>query len=255
MYKAVAFFDLDGTFLRDDKSIPKENIQVVEQLRKNNVLPVISTGRNIFEIQYVVDTTGMNSLVSANGSYVQYEGKKLQAETIKTDLISDLISFAKSQGDVVAYYNNLGFALSAENDMTRNNYHLLKLDAHVDPDFYKTHEINFMNVYNFDKDELYQERYEGRLSLVRNNPRCMDTMNWGISKQTGIQALLRKTGLASVPTYGFGDQLNDLQMFDEVDHAVVMGNGNPIAKKRADFITSSNMEGGIVKGLQHYGLI
>lgn len=66
-------------FFDNEKNVSKENIAAVNELRENNILPIISTGRNIFEIQYVIDETGINSLVSANGSYVQYEGKKIKS--------------------------------------------------------------------------------------------------------------------------------------------------------------------------------
>ncbi len=255
MYKAVVFFDLDGTLFDNEKNVSKENIAAINQLRENNILPIISTGRNIFEIQYVIDETGINSLVSANGSYVQYEGKKLRAEVISDEVIDSMLAFAKKQGDVVAFYNNAEFALTAENDLTKVNYQLLRLTPHVEPDFYKTHEVNFLNVFNYDKDKLYQTHFKDVLSLVRNNPRCMDTMNWGVSKQTGIQALLSEAKLGDLPSYAFGDQLNDLQMFEEVDYPVAMGNGHPDVKKKADFVTTSNIEGGIVNGLKHYHLI
>jgi Cof subfamily protein (haloacid dehalogenase superfamily) len=255
MYKAVVFFDLDGTLFDNQKNVSDDNIAAINQLRQNNILPVISTGRNIFEIQYVIDATGIDSLVSANGSYVQYEGKKLKAEQISQDVIEEILAFAKDQGDVISFYNNQEFALTAENDLTKVNYRLLRLTPHVDPDFYKTHEVNFLNVFNYDKDKLYQEAFAGRLSLVRNNPRCLDTMKWGISKQTGIQALLKTANLGDIPTYAFGDQLNDLQMFAEVDYPIAMGNGHPDAKAKASFVTKSNINGGIVYGLQHYGLI
>ncbi len=76
--KRLYFFDLDGTLFDNEKNVSDENVAAINELRENNILPVISTGRNIFEIQYVIDATGINSLVSANGSYVQYEGKKIK---------------------------------------------------------------------------------------------------------------------------------------------------------------------------------
>ncbi|AEB73514.1 Cof-type HAD-IIB family hydrolase [Lentilactobacillus buchneri] len=255
MYKAVVFFDLDGTLFDNEKNVSDENVAAINELRANNILPVISTGRNIFEIQYVIDATGINSLVSANGSYVQYEGKKLKAEQISDDVIEEILAFAKQQGDVISFYNNKEFALTFENDMTKVNYRLLRLTPHVDPEFYKHHEVNFLNVFNYDKDKLYQDKFKGKLSLVRNNPRCLDTMKWGVSKQTGIQALMKKLNLGDVPSYAFGDQMNDLQMFSEVKFPIAMGNGVPEVKEKASFVTKSNINGGIVNGLKHYGLI
>lgn len=255
MPKAVVFFDLDGTLLQDDKSLAPSTLKAIDQLRKNDVLPVVATGRNIFEIQYVLDQTKIDSIVSANGSYVQYEGRKLDAEVIPKPLIERFNAFAQRQGDPVAWFNNQTFALSRETAATRENFALLKLDAQVDPTWYQTHEVNFLFVFNTDKEDLYNREFAGKLSLVRNNPRGLDTMLAGVSKRTGILTLLKEAGLTGTPTYGFGDELNDEQMLKLVDHPVVMGNGNPKMKALAEYVTAGNMQDGIRQGLQHFDLI
>lgn len=255
MPKAVVFFDLDGTLLRDDKSLAKSTLDAIDKLRQNDVLPVVATGRNIFEIQYVLDQTGIDSIVSANGSYVQYQGRKLDAAVIPQPLIEAFNAFAEKQGDPVAWFNNQTFALSRETAATRENFALLKLDAKVITDWYQTHEVNFLFVFNTDKEDLYNRQFAGQLSLVRNNPRGLDTMMAGVSKRTGILTLLNEAGLSGTPTYGFGDELNDEQMLKLVDHPVVMGNGNPKMKALADYVTGDNMHNGIVQGLQHFALI
>ena len=43
-YKIIAF-DLDGTFLRDDKSIPEENLRALEAAAARGIEPVPATGR------------------------------------------------------------------------------------------------------------------------------------------------------------------------------------------------------------------
>lgn len=255
MYNAVAFFDLDGTLLLDDKSLAPNVIQAISELQHNHILPVVSTGRNLFEVQYVLDQTNIDSIVSANGSYVEYEGKKLSAEVISTKLIEEFNAFANAQGDPVAWFNHENFALSQETPVTDENFKLLGLTARVLPDWYQVHQINFLFVFNFDKEELYQKRFKNKLSLVRNNPRGLDTMVTGVSKKTGIEQLLKFARLRDLPTYAFGDQLNDLEMFDLVDHPVAMANGNPIVKQKAEFVTTSNMNDGIVNGLKHFNLI
>lgn len=255
MPKAVVFFDSDGTLLRDDKLLAKSTLTAIEQLRQNDVLPVVATGRNIFEIQYVLDQTGIDSIVSANGSYVQYQGRKLDAAVIPTPLIEAFNAFAAKQGDPVAWFNNRRFALSRETAATRENFALLKLDAKVNPDWYQTHEVNFMFVFNTDKEALYNRQFAGQLDLVRNNPRGLDTMLAGVSKRTGILKLLAEAGLTGIPTYGFGDELNDEPMLKLVDHPVVMGNGNPKMKALAEYVTGDNMHDGIGQGLRHFQLI
>ncbi|MFC6290022.1 Cof-type HAD-IIB family hydrolase [Levilactobacillus angrenensis] len=255
MYQAIVFFDLDSTLFDDHKNVLPASIAAIHEMQQHHILPVIATGRNIFEIQYVLDATGIDSVVGANGSYVQFEGKRLTASIIDQSTLDAITAFANAHHDPLAYYNRAGFRLSQANADTTENFQLLRLNPVVDPEWYQHQEINFINVFNRDKDQLYHDEFAGQLDLVRNNPRCLDTMVHGVSKQSGIRALLAKAGLQDVKTYAFGDGYNDLQMFDEVDVPISMGNGVPEAKAKAAYVTTSNTTDGIVHGLRHFGLI
>ena len=61
MIKLIAI-DLDGTLLRDDKTISEANIQSIQQAIHSGVEVVICTGRPIEGIQFVLDQCQMNSL-------------------------------------------------------------------------------------------------------------------------------------------------------------------------------------------------
>ena len=80
-------------------------------------------------------------------------------------------------------------------------------------------------------------------------------MQWGVSKAVGIQDILTKAHLTKVPTYAFGDQLNDIEMFRMIQTPIAMGNGHPQVKQLARYVTADNMHGGIAQGLQHFDLI
>ncbi|MBC1434818.1 HAD hydrolase family protein [Listeria rocourtiae] len=45
----------------------------------------------------------------------------------------------------------------------------------------------------------------------------------GDSKTQGIAKLLEVMDFEDVPTYAFGDGMNDLEMFEAVDYAIAMG--------------------------------
>ncbi|KRK74209.1 Cof-type HAD-IIB family hydrolase [Lacticaseibacillus nasuensis] len=255
MPNAVVFFDLDGTLLADDKSLLPSTLAAMTSLRQHDILPVVATGRNLFEIQYVLDATQIDSIVSANGSYVQLNGQPIATETIPPAVITRFNVFAAKFGDPVGWYTHQGFALSAASTDTKENYALLRLAARVDRTWWQARDINFMFVFDRGRDAEFQAAFAGELDLVRNNIRGLDVMNHGVSKRTGIMTLLAQAGLAHLPTYGFGDAANDLPMLQLVDHPVVMANGEPAAKALAEFITTSNTADGIANGLRHYGLI
>ncbi len=251
--------------MQDDKTVAASSVRAIQQLRANHVLPVIATGRNVFEVQDVMTTTGIDSIVSANGSYVAYQGQFLSAHELDKELLTDITHFANRQQNALAYYNNAGFALSHRDALTTSNYRALRQTARVAPHFYEHQHINFLLTFDPLNAAQYRQRYRGRLHFVRNNPRALDTMQWGVSKAVGIQDILTKAvgiqdiltkaHLTKVPTYAFGDQLNDIEMFRMIQTPIAMGNGHPQVKQLARYVTADNMHGGIAQGLQHFDLI
>ena len=51
-YRAITFFDLDGTLLDAKSKITPEVAKAMNALKENNVLPVIATGRKKCMIMY-----------------------------------------------------------------------------------------------------------------------------------------------------------------------------------------------------------
>ncbi len=248
-------FDLDGTLLQDDKTVAKDSLQAIATLAANGSLPVVATGRNRFEVADILAQTNIDTVVAANGSEVVFRGQTQQQVVLPTELVAAFTAFAAAHHDPVGWYNANGFALSAENADTKENYQLLHLNAHVEPDWYQHHPVNFMFVFDRGNEGLFQQHFERDLSLVRNNVRGLDVMKRGVSKQTGLADLIKGAHLTGVPTYAFGDAANDLPMFDFVDHPIAMGNATPAVKAQAEYVTTSNMAHGISNGLMQYGLI
>ena len=58
-----------------------------------------------------------------------------------------------------------------------------------------------------------------------------------------------------VPTYAFGDGPNDLEMFQEVDYAIAMGNSCEPLKECAHYVTDAIHEDGIYNALRYLKLI
>lgn len=241
--------------MQDDKTVAPSSVHAIQQLKANDVLPVIATGRNVFEVQDVMQATGIDSIVSANGSYVQYQGQFLSAHEIDKGLLQDVTHYANQQGDALAYYNNAGFALSHRDALTTANFHALQQSAVVAPHYYHHQHINFILTFDAGDARRYRERYRGQLSFVRNNPRALDTMQRGVSKAVGIRDILVQAHLTNVPTYAFGDADNDIEMFQMVTTPIAMGNGQANVKRLAKYVTSDNLHDGIAQGLRHFDLI
>ncbi|WP_125604253.1 Cof-type HAD-IIB family hydrolase [Lapidilactobacillus bayanensis] len=254
-YQGVVFFDLDNTLLDDHSQVTAEVAAAIQQLRHNNLLPVINTGRAPREILETRQATGIDTFISLNGSYLEHEHQSVYQSPIATDLITGVVELANQLDDGVSFYTTSEIRTLKTDENVNSAYNLIHTEIpEVDPDFYQNNVILMLLLLNRHHDQAYAEKFP-QFTYYRNSPYSIDTVLAGNSKMNGIKQLLHRLKLEDVPTYGFGDGPNDLSMLEFVDHAVAMGNGIPEAKAAAEFVTTANTDHGIVNGLRHFKLI
>ena len=77
--KKLAFFDLDGTLcLGGSLRVVQETLDAFDQLRENEVLPIIATGRSYYEVKELLTLLKAEHFVLSNGCYVRLAGKTIQ---------------------------------------------------------------------------------------------------------------------------------------------------------------------------------
>lgn len=79
---ALVFFDMDGTLLSNDSVVVPEVKDALKKLIQRNIIPVIATGRATFEVAQLMSETGIDSIVSMNGQFIQFQGMVIQDQTI-----------------------------------------------------------------------------------------------------------------------------------------------------------------------------
>jgi Cof subfamily protein (haloacid dehalogenase superfamily) len=254
-YKALAFFDLDGTLLDEHSQITPEIAEAMQRLRKNDVLPIIATGRTETEVLAIREAAGITSNIVMNGAFIRIDGKEVFSDTLDKDLCARMMTAVRAHGDELSYYNENGFWATGHNDEMINAYKYVRSPLpEIDPLRYEKDRINMMLVLGIANETFYKEQFP-ELTFYRNTPFSIDVVKNGISKGTGIKKLVDLLDLKDVPTFGFGDGSNDFAMLEACDHKIAMGNALQELKEIADFVTHKNTEGGIVHALNHYGLI
>lgn len=255
MYEGIAFFDLDGTLLDSKSQITPEISEAMTQLKNNNVLPIIATGRNEREIQQIKQAANISSCVTMNGMLVKVEDTIVEANEIEPNDCKTMLDFARDLKDELAFHSTNQLFISGVNDYVRKSYDFFHLDLPpIHPTAYHEYITHMILVLSEGNDAIYQEAFP-EYTFYRNGPFCIDVVNKGISKGTGVQSIKNYLQLPDIPTFAFGDGINDLDLLDACDHKVAMGNALPEVMERADYITDKNTNGGIVKALKYYGLI
>jgi Cof subfamily protein (haloacid dehalogenase superfamily) len=256
-YKAVVFFDLDGTLLNEHSEITPETKQAIEELRKNNILPVIATGRAYPESIDVLKVSGIDSMVACNGLHVMIENKTIYSKYIDPKECVRLVEFNQTSNHGIVFVNEENIWVHDYNQSITRAFGDLHLHTPpVDENGHLTRNVVMPVIVSFDPktDDEYRKHFP-ELAFYRTTPGIMDVVPFGINKGTGIQKAIKILGLEGIPTYAFGDGQNDFHLLENVDYAIAMENAIPKLKEIADFISTSNADNGIVNGLKHYGLI
>lgn len=260
MTKSVVFFDLDGTLLRDDKTVGSPAIAAISELRQRGSLPVISTGRDLWEIQDFMQTTGIDSAVCGNGATLLINGQVVDKRHIQQDLVAAINTRAAADDLTVAWYNETGAALSRADDLTIGNYQdVRQTPPPVVADYWRTHPSTRMLVFTGEAQAVQlQEQYSAdfpELAFYHSSPFDLELIEKRISKESGIRTMRALPELAEATAYAFGDGDNDVPMSRAVDHMVAMANASSQLHEIADYTTGDNNGDGIAQGLRHFNLI
>ena len=256
MEKQIVFFDLDGTLLNDDKCIPESNKRAVRLLQEKGIQTVIATGRTPKQFADIRKELQIDSYVSMNGQYVVYKGKVIHANPIDPQVLHKMSNMSVNMGHALAFCNNETIRISEDHPFIRKSFEPLRMDCpSMDRDFYHKAPVYQGHLY-CDSDEawIYEKAFP-EYHFVRWGELAWDILPNGCSKWLGIKKLLQAANVKTVNSFAFGDGLNDLEMLSLVGKGVAMGNALPEVKQAASFVTDSNLDEGILKGLIHYGLI
>lgn len=254
--KGLVFFDLDGTLLNKTGQVAPDVIEAIQQLKENGYEPLLATGRSPIEVSEIIRTTNIHSGVFMNGQVVIFKGEVLIHHEISQETIERLLKFAKEHRHGMTCYNIDAFKIIETVPFAQEAYRYIHTPTpDVVPKFYNEHTVNMLLLLSRDKnDEAYQLAFP-ELRFIRNFPYALDVITAGNSKATGIRALIRTLHTNSITTYAFGDGANDLEMFQEVDFSIAMGNAIPLLKEKADYVSADHDKGGVIQGLKHYHLI
>ncbi|MBI0155041.1 Cof-type HAD-IIB family hydrolase [Gilliamella sp. W8128] len=254
--EAIVFFDLDGTLFDSNIEVLPSSYTAIEKLKQNNIIPMIATGRTPMEAAKLMKDTGINSIIAMNGQVVIYEKEVIFTNNIDKNVITRLYEFSREKMNIpLSFYNYNKMRVSEINQATEQFYRSLKLQIPpVDDQIYLKEPLQMLLLLCEQGESAYREVFP-ELTFIRNTHYCVDVFNHGGSKGNGINELIKTKGFDNVPTYAFGDGMNDLEMFLTVDHPIAMANAVDDLKDKAEYITDNNDNDGIVKALQKFGLI
>lgn len=260
MYKIsskIVFLDLDGTILNDNNEILKSTEKGIKALKDKGIHVIISTGRSPQMFDWVLEKLDINSFIALNGQYAIFEGEEVYVNPMSKDILKEITDFAFYNNHAIAYCGKGTIKINAKKDyMALNSYNSLNVTyPFVDESFYENFEIFQCHLFCEKNREVDYVAKFPDYNFIRWHKYALDVIPKNASKANGIYHMLKKIGIKKENCYAFGDGLNDIEMLSFVGTGIAMENGCFEAKSAANFITSSNNNHGILKGLEKIGVL
>lgn len=265
----IIALDLDGTLLDSNKNLSAGNLAALERAAAAGIEIVPTTGRfyggipaavrELPFIHYAITINGAQLADTRTGEVI------FSAELPWEQSVELLKEFDGHPLIYDCYQDNCGWmteSMKADIDAYAPNVHynkMLKEFRKPVPDlkaFITEGKKGVQKVQFFTNDLAFREtmieelpkRFENISvsSSISNNVEVNQLM---ATKGEALKALARHLGLAEDATMAFGDALNDMSMVSSAGIGVAMANAEQELKDAADWITVSNDEDGVAKGI------
>lgn len=257
MTKAI-FFDLDGTLVSfQTHEISQNTLNALHTLRDRGIKLFLSTGRHRRMLGYPMSVFPFDGAITLSGQYCTCGGTVLRSNPMTPAAVEELVGAARSNAFSCIFLEGEDIYL---NRMTPNTQEFLKdlnlpTPALADParalgrDVYQG--IAFLTP---EEEHLLLDRAP-HLTTTRWHPHFLDVIPSGGGKDKGVDAVPEHLGIALADSMAFGDGENDLSMLVHCGIGVAMGTASPAVQARADYVTGSVDEDGVVTALEHFGLL
>ncbi|VTS16130.1 cyclophilin type peptidyl-prolyl cis-trans isomerase protein [Streptococcus pseudoporcinus] len=261
-YKAkkikMVFFDIDDTLRIKDTGYMPETIQkIFKELKAKGILTGIASGRARYGVPQEVQDLHADYCVKLNGAYAKDDQKNIIFQApIPDEVVMRFKEWANAVGINYGMAGRHQAVLSERNDLVSKAIDPVYADLDVCPDFNEKHDIYQMWTFEDQGDALQlPEDLAQYLRLVRWHDNSSDVVLKGTSKALGVSKVVDHLGLKPENILVFGDELNDLELFDYAGISIAMGVSHPLLQEKADFVTKKVEENGILYALEELGLI
>lgn len=259
IYEMLAL-DLDGTLTNSQKQITPPTREAIIDIQRNGKKVVLASGRPTYGVLPLAETLQLKDfgsyILSFNGARITNcgTGKIVYNKLLPSNVIPEVFAITKQYDvDILTYSDTHIISGIKTNQYTEleariNGMEIVPADNFVEAvDF----PINKCLITGDPKiipevEIALKNRFNKFLNIYRSEPFFLEVMPQNIDKANSLQKLLSSIGLTADQMICCGDGYNDLTMIEYAGLGVAMENAQPLVKEKADYITKSNDEDGVL---------
>lgn len=250
--------DLDGTLLRNDKSISKENEKAIEYFKKEGGYFTFVTGRMPYYVGDIVKKVKPNAPFGCanGGGLYDHINKKYLWTNILHDSFTNIIkciddNFPKAGIQISAfdktYFSKDNLSMQRFREATGVEYVVRHYTDFTEPVakilFGSEEEEEILNI----EKMLFGHPDATKFDFIRSEQSLYEVIPKGTHKGTAIEKLCEYLKIDIKKSIALGDYYNDVSMIKTAGVGIAVSNACPDALNAADIITVSNEEHAIAK--------
>ena len=271
--KLIAF-DLDGTFLDHNKQIPPENMRALDEAAARGVHIVPATGRIYKGVPEAIKRLPyVRYYILSNGSmlYDAQEDRALARAEISAERAAEVLRYEDSRPVLYdCYQDGWGYMTSDMYDRAvelvtdPGILNLVKTLRTPVPELKKylldkNEGVQKLQVYFRDQEERRCQyeilpRMFPDMAVTSSVPFNLEINALNATKGNALKSLSALLGLSAENILAFGDGSNDADMIRFAGVGVAMANAVDELRAAADWVTSSNAEAGVARGIERFVL-
>ena len=255
MNRKYFFFDIDGTLTdRNTGIIVPSALEAIEKLKAAGHFVAIATGRAAYKAKNFAKDNGFMHMVCNGGHGIYLDGQVVENRPLDYEKALAVYHEARALGYGIytaiddsnrVYANDFLFHEQAG---SRKEPSVYIIDEKFAPETTGHIFKMYVSIPEEEEARLTTRKALGHLRFEKEY-----LMFQPDAKKEGILRMLELTGGQPEDVVVFGDDYNDLCMFDPAFFCVAMGNGCEELKQKADFVTRDNTADGIYYACETHG--
>ena len=258
--------DLDGTLTNSAKEITPPTKQALLEIQETGKKVVLASGRptpGITPLAEMLHLADYGSYILAfNGARIINcrTGEIVYDKTVPPSAIPEVFEIVKQfDVDIITYTDKEIISGIKSNEYTEIEAFITKMPIVQVENFveYIDFPINKFLVTGEpalldEVEKVLKARFHSFLNVYKSQPFFLEVVPQNIDKANSLQKLINSIGLKADQMICCGDGLNDLSMIEWAGLGVAMENAEPLVKEKADFITKSNDEDGVLHVINQF---
>lgn len=260
MIKLIAS-DIDGTLVEDSApEVCGEILDMIGSLIQRGKVCVIASGRQYASIKSLFSQIAEDIVyIADNGAHIFYQGKDLAVTAMNPEDAKQIISEYREYGDTceIVVSTPSGCLLESKNqvfiDFIQNNYHnefrVVKDVLHEDITIIKVAIYRKGGIRDLGEG-VFIPRWENRVKVCLAGEEWVDFMDKTVDKGHALGFLQQYFGIKREETMVFGDNNNDIGMFQAAQESYAVSNAREEVRQWAKHTCAPYWEKGVLKILK-----